>query len=205
MKTRRCLLVDLTLLETEYVAMDSVSLIKRIKSPDRTEIFVSEMTSPLGDMVGCSTSDGIFKLTFGTLQNLKRQIEDHASNPKLHCSRNSHLQQLAKELDEYFSGQRKAFEVAIDVQATEFRTLVWRKLKNVPYGDRITYLQQAEMVGNPKAVRAVAAANGKNPIAVVLPCHRVVGVGGNLTGYAWGLDRKRWLLDFERSNLGSNE
>ena len=93
------------------------------------------------------------------------------------------------------------FSVALDTPSTEFREKVWQGLKDIPYGQTRSYKQQADHLGNPKAVRAVAAANGQNRVSIIIPCHRVIGSDGSLTGYAGGLHRKKWLLDFEKSNL----
>lgn len=106
--------------------------------------------------------------------------------------------QARAELEQYFAGTRTVFTVGVDPVGTPFQLDVWRVLRGIPYGTTLTYAQIAVRVGRPTAVRAVGAANGRNPLSIVVGCHRVVGSGGALTGYAGGLDRKRWLLDLEQ-------
>lgn len=106
---------------------------------------------------------------------------------------------LRKELGAYFKGDLKKFSVPLNPKGTTFQKRVWAKLRRVSFGARITYLELAEIYGDKKAIRAVAAANGANPIAIIVPCHRIIGHGGKLTGYAWGIDRKKKLLQHEMS------
>ena len=102
------------------------------------------------------------------------------------------------QFTEYFAGQRTEFDLPLDcATGTEFQRLVWRALCDIPYGETISYGELARRIGQPAAVRAVGLANGRNPLSIVVPCHRVVGTGGKLTGYGGGLDRKRHLLDLE--------
>lgn len=107
------------------------------------------------------------------------------------------LDTVATQLEEYFAGERTTFDLPLDLRGTEFQVSVWRALEAVPFGETSTYGAQAEQIGRPKAVRAVGAANGRNPVPIVLPCHRIVGKDGSLTGFAGGLDTKRFLLDHE--------
>ena len=107
------------------------------------------------------------------------------------------LQTAAEQLEEYFSGKRKQFDLKLNPQGTEFQKRVWLELQNIPFGKTTSYLELSRKLGDEKAIRAVAAANGKNPLWIVIPCHRVIGSDGSLTGYAGGLHRKKWLLDFE--------
>lgn len=108
-----------------------------------------------------------------------------------------------QQLNEYFLGKRKVFNVALDQQGTDFQTSVWDCLLKIPFGETASYQDIAKMIDNPKAVRAVGAANGKNPIAIIVPCHRIIGSNGTLTGYAGGLDRKYWLLKHEGVEISS--
>ena len=110
-----------------------------------------------------------------------------------------HIDALEAQLAGYFSGELRAFDLSLDPVGTPFQLDVWRALQDVPHGRTVTYGQQAARIGRPSAVRAVAAANGRNPLNIVVPCHRVVGADGTLTGYAGGLEAKRWLLDLERA------
>jgi methylated-DNA-[protein]-cysteine S-methyltransferase len=106
--------------------------------------------------------------------------------------------EVRAQLDAYFDGKRRSFDLALAPRGTEFQRRVWRALASIPYGTTTTYADIARSIGRPKAVRAVGAANGKNPLSIVVPCHRVVGKDGTLTGYAGGLSRKRRLLELER-------
>lgn len=119
------------------------------------------------------------------------------SNQKV---KNPIISQCCKELDEYFDNKRTKFDVKIDMKGTAFQLKVWSALLEIPYGKTITYSQLAEMVGNPKASRAVGNANGKNPISIIVPCHRVIASNGTLGGYSSGLERKKLLLDLEQNN-----
>ena len=110
------------------------------------------------------------------------------------------MAEVCQQLDEYFSGKRREFEIPLVLKGTDFQLKVWEALRRIPYGKTVTYKDIASDVGNPKAVRAVGMANHYNPIAIIVPCHRVVGVNGKLVGYAGGLDIKRYLLDLENKN-----
>ncbi len=107
------------------------------------------------------------------------------------------FEEITEQLDEYFAGRRTEFTVPLGLHGTPFQRRVWQALQSVPYGTVCTYTELAAAVGQPTAVRAVAAANGRNPVSIVVPCHRVIGRDGTLSGYAGGLDRKRYLLDRE--------
>jgi len=116
--------------------------------------------------------------------------------------RENAITELTKtQLLEYFSGQRKEFSVPLNAQGTEFQKRVWRALTTLKYGETCSYSYIAESIDNPKGVRAVGLANGRNPISIIVPCHRVIGKNGTLTGYGGGLNRKAWLLNHERDSL----
>lgn len=106
------------------------------------------------------------------------------------------------QLEQYFVGMRRAFDLPVYLKGSEFYCKVWSELLKIPYGQTISYALLAKRIGNPKSVRAVGLANGKNPVSIIVPCHRVVGSSGNLTGYAGGLERKKWLLDHENRCSG---
>ena len=112
------------------------------------------------------------------------------------------LEQAAAELGEYFAGERRHFDVPLDLRGTDFQLDAWRALADVPYGETRSYGEQAEAIGRPGAFRAVGAANGRNPVPVVLPCHRIIGADGSLTGFGGGLDTKRRLLAHEQAQQG---
>lgn len=107
------------------------------------------------------------------------------------------LQEAARQLNEYFDGKRTDFSFTMNPQGTDFQKKVWKSLHDIPYGSTRTYLEQSKILGDVKAIRAVASANGRNPLWIVVPCHRVIGSNGALTGYAGGLWRKKWLLEHE--------
>jgi len=116
---------------------------------------------------------------------------------------NTIIEQTQVQLQEYFAGKRTEFDLPLSFSGTEFQQQTWRALLTIPYGETRSYSEQAHLIGNPKAVRAVGRTNGLNPIGIVVPCHRVIGKSGKLTGYAGGLDKKRFLLDLERKNKKS--
>jgi methylated-DNA-[protein]-cysteine S-methyltransferase len=107
------------------------------------------------------------------------------------------LQEAVTQLEEYFKKQRIAFSLKLNPKGTDFQRKVWQELQTIPFGKTASYLDMAKNLGDPKVIRAAASANGKNPISIVIPCHRVIGSDGSLTGYAGGLHRKKWLLDHE--------
>jgi methylated-DNA-[protein]-cysteine S-methyltransferase len=109
----------------------------------------------------------------------------------------------ANQIDEYFKGQRKEFVLDLILHGTEFQKTVWRELAKIPYGKIVSYGELAKLIGKPKAGRAVGSANGRNPISIILPCHRVIGSNGSLTGYGGGIWRKEWLLKHEGVQFGS--
>jgi methylated-DNA-[protein]-cysteine S-methyltransferase len=112
------------------------------------------------------------------------------------------LNEAIKQLDEYFAGERKLFDLPLKQHGTNFQQQVWDQLLKIEYGKTISYLQQSKLMNNPLGIRAIAAANGKNHLWVVVPCHRVIGSNGSLTGYAGGLWRKQWLLAHEARVMG---
>ncbi|WP_370444658.1 methylated-DNA--[protein]-cysteine S-methyltransferase [Aquimarina sp. AU119] len=109
----------------------------------------------------------------------------------------SHLQNAVSQLHEYFEGKRTDFNLVLNPEGTDFQKKVWNELLHIPFGKTATYLDMAKRLGDPKCIRAAASANGKNPLWIIIPCHRVIGSDGSLTGYAGGLWRKKWLLDHE--------
>ncbi|MEB6668059.1 methylated-DNA--[protein]-cysteine S-methyltransferase [Acinetobacter vivianii] len=123
---------------------------------------------------------------------LAELIEDR-QHPMLH--------KVKQQLEEYFAGQRQQFDLPLDFQGTAFQQQVWQALLNIPYGETRSYKEIAVQLGNEKAVRAVGAANGKNPISIIAPCHRVIGSSGALVGFAGGLDKKQILLNLEQSQI----
>lgn len=143
--------------------------------------------TPIGRIGLAEEDGGLTQLTFRTEPPVGTVLEETPF--LLHCK---------QELDEYFAGKRKAFDLPLRLKGTEFQKKVWAALCEIPYGETRTYGEIAAAVGNPKAARAVGLANNRNPVAVIVPCHRVVGGNGKLVGYAGGLDKKEYLLDLER-------
>ena len=128
-------------------------------------------------------------------------MADHAHTPTAAESwlpDRGELDNVRRQLDEYFSGARSGFDIITRPAGTPFQRAVWSMLEAIPYGATVTYGEIAGRLRRPSAARAVGAANGQNPISIVIPCHRVIGAGGDLTGYGWGLERKAWLLRHER-------
>jgi methylated-DNA-[protein]-cysteine S-methyltransferase len=110
------------------------------------------------------------------------------------------LQECVMQLESYFEGKRNDFSIKLNPKGTDFQQKVWKALVEIPYGKTRTYLEQSKVLGDVKAIRAVASANGKNPLWILVPCHRVIGTNGSLIGYAGGLWRKKWLLEHENPN-----
>jgi AraC family transcriptional regulator of adaptative response/methylated-DNA-[protein]-cysteine methyltransferase len=167
-------------------------------------IKTTELETPVGDMIAAATKDGICLLSFKGNPLMDKELGELASYFGIDVKHgtNRHLRALKKQLKEYFKGKRKEFSLPLLTPGTEFQQLVWNSLRKIPYGTTMSYLRQAKILKNPAAVRAVAGANGANRIAIVIPCHRVIGSGGDLVGYGGGIERKRWLIEHERKNSG---
>lgn len=115
--------------------------------------------------------------------------------------RDALIDRAIEEVDEYFAGKRTEFSIPLAPEGTPFQHDVWNALKKIPFGETRSYMDVARTIGKPKAVRAVGAANGRNPLGIIVPCHRVIGADGSLTGYAGGMERKKFLLDLERHRV----
>jgi methylated-DNA-[protein]-cysteine S-methyltransferase len=145
------------------------------------------VTSPIGWLTLVASEQGLCAVNWGS-GGRKRSPE------------NLVLQAAATQLEEYFAGMRRVFDLPFDLRCTPFQRRAWSALAEIPYGATVSYGEQARRLGIPRAVRAIGAANGTNPLPIVLPCHRVIGANGALTGYGGGLDVKRWLLTHERGS-----
>ncbi len=158
------------------------------------------VTTPLGILIACASEQGLCYLGYDKQLRIDAQLAEIAKelDAAILPGSNEHLTQAASELSEYFDGSRKEFSVSLHMVGTEFRKKVWVSLLDIPYAKTVSYKEQSISVGNLKAIRAVASSNGANKISIIIPCHRVIGSDGSLTGYASGLHRKKWLLDFER-------
>ncbi|MFH1195220.1 MAG: methylated-DNA--[protein]-cysteine S-methyltransferase [bacterium] len=171
-------------------------------SPEKTIINIVRFTTPIGPMFACATSTGVCLVEFTDRRMLETEFKDlrRRLNAEILPGTNEHLVKVQKELAEYFNGTLKQFTVTLHTPGTPFQHSVWEILKDIPYGETRSYEQQAIALKKPTAVRAVASANGHNRVSILIPCHRVIGKDGNLTGYGGGLARKNWLLDHERQN-----
>ena len=167
-------------------------------------IDVMRIETPLGTMFACGVEQGICLLEFSDRKMLETEFKSLSKqlNATIVQGDNPHFRILAQQLKEYFEGIRKGFSVPLYLPGTDFQKMAWESLQRIPYGTTRSYLQQAMDIQRPGAVRAVANANGMNRIAIIIPCHRVIGSDGQLTGYGGGLWRKKWLLDFEREHSG---
>jgi methylated-DNA-[protein]-cysteine S-methyltransferase len=155
-------------------------------------IHFTYLDSPIGRLLLCSDGEALTGLYMDVPsrppRDLHRWVEDASTLP---------LPSAAQQLGEYFAGTRREFELPLRMRGTEFQRRVWRSLTEIRYGETWSYGQLAKRIDNPNASRAVGSANGCNPIAIVVPCHRVIGADGSLTGFGGGVERKRWLLAHE--------
>jgi len=147
---------------------------------------VTHFSSPIGTLEITVNENGIKSVLF-----VENEPSIRSSNPVLN--------ECTKQLSEYFENKRTEFDLPLNPTGTNFQKTVWEELQNIPFGKTISYMNLAKRLGDPKVIRAVGTANGKNPIAIIIPCHRVIGSDGSLTGYAGGLKRKQWLLEHESS------
>ena len=159
----------------------------------------AKIESPVGELQVFASENGLCGLLWPGVE-LSRFGDDIksaeiASHPVFNA--------LSLQLDEYFSGTRREFDLPLDLIGTKFQVEAWNALQEIPFGETRTYAQQAAAIGRPKAIRAIGAANGRNPISIVVPCHRVIGKNGSLTGFAGGINVKRTLLDLEQKRPAS--
>ena len=148
--------------------------------------YYSRITSPVGPLLLAVSKHGLLALEFGRGKIGDGWVESEGRTAD-----------CARQLAEYFAGRRRRFDLPLDLRGTDFQKRCWRELLKIPYGETRSYGDIARAIGNPAAVRAVGLANGKNPIAIIVPCHRVIGSDGSLTGYGGGLENKRRLLELE--------
>ena len=169
------------------------------KSKQQDILLYKRFDTPIGPMITIAGSKGICLLEFGDRRMLETEFIDLQKrlNAVILPGVNSFIEQVMMELDEYFNGKRCEFTVPLHTPGTEFQNLVWNTLMSVPFGETVSYQALAKQINNPKAVRAVGRANGMNRIAILIPCHRVIGRDGELTGYGGGIWRKEWLITHE--------
>lgn len=156
------------------------------------KIFQTYYNSPLGQIELTGTKEGIISIMF---------CEDGEQTKDIPVV----LAECYQQIDEYFQGKRQSFSIKYVLNGTEFQSKVWAELAKIPYGETVSYKNIAEAIGNVKAIRAVGNANGKNTLNIVIPCHRVIGANGSLTGYGGGLWRKEWLINHEQKNMGCSK
>jgi len=159
-----------------------------------SEEFVEYYKSPTGTIEIVSSDTSITKCNFA-----KDNFRASSKNvPPI-------MKNALVQLKDYFDGKLQDFVLQLELSGTEFQLRVWNELQEIPFGQTITYKELAEKIGNKKAIRAVASANAKNPISIIVPCHRVIGSDGKLRGYGGGIERKKWLIDFEKSAYKSRK
>jgi methylated-DNA-[protein]-cysteine S-methyltransferase len=155
-----------------------------------SETLISTIASPIGPLTLLARD--------GVLTNLSMLEHRHTPPPPVDAvADDAWFKDVAAQLDGYFAGELTTFDVEMDLRGTEFQQRVWAQLREIPYGETISYGELATRIGNANASRAVGLANGRNPISIIVPCHRVIGADGSLTGYGGGLERKTWLLKHE--------
>lgn len=168
----------------------------------RQAILIHRFTTLLGPMLVCATDRGVCLLEFTDRRMLETEFRDlqRLLNARIISGENPHTRQAEKEIGEYFAGTRQQFDLLLDTPGSAFQREVWQALCSVPYGQTSHYQALAARMGKPTAVRAVAGANGANRIAIVIPCHRITGKDGAMTGYGGGIARKAWLIEHEQKN-----
>ena len=162
----------------------------------QTATYYSRFTSPIGELLLVSDGEAITGLTM-------HQNWDDVTIPSDWIAAEEPFADVKTELAEYFAGELHEFTVPVKLIGTEFQLQAWEQLKSIPYGETITYGEQARRLGNPSASRAVGAANGRNPISIIIPCHRVIGSTGHLIGYGGGVNQKEYLLKLETHSMAT--
>lgn len=171
-----------------------------VESRQKQIVTLNRILTPLGPMFACATEKGICLLEFTDRRMLETQLKRIRSRFKAEIvtGLSPWFAVLDDQLKAYFEGKRTHFDIPLDLPGTDFQRQVWDALRTIPCGKTRSYQEQARVIGRPMAVRAVAHANGDNPISIIVPCHRVIGADGNLTGYGGGIWRKQWLLKHEQ-------
>jgi methylated-DNA-[protein]-cysteine S-methyltransferase len=159
-----------------------------------TKTYFTEFASPIGTLQIFGTDEAITGVFMENHRHQSLETRDAVRD-------SGPLREARRQLEEYFAGERREFSIPLHAEGTEFQRSVWQALRGIPYGVTVSYGELAQRIGKPRAVRAVGLANGRNPISILVPCHRVIGANGSLTGYGGGLERKRFLLDLEKSEV----
>ena len=182
-----------------HAAFRNVTGLSPSQSRHQSMITLSQFSTPLGPMYAGASDKGLCFLEFTDRKMIDGQIEklQKQMKAKFVKGKSAILDRVEIQLEEYFAGERRDFELPLDVWGTDFQKQAWEALLQIPYGETRSYQQQADIIGKPKAVRAIASANAKNHIAIVIPCHRVIAKDGGLAGFGGGIWRKKFLLDLE--------
>lgn len=166
----------------------------------RQQVYYAEMESPIGPLTLFSSHKGICSIHFGSQEQTIMKVKLNKYFLKHDFIQDdTKLSEAIHQLQQYFFGTRTTFQLPLDLRGTPFQLKVWNALQHIGYGETATYKRIAELIGNPKAVRAVGGANNQNPVSIVIPCHRVIGSNGALVGYGGGLDKKEYLLNLEKN------
>ncbi|MFJ1430379.1 methylated-DNA--[protein]-cysteine S-methyltransferase [Capnocytophaga canimorsus] len=163
------------------------------------KLIAKYIQTPLGKMMGIFTQNGLCILEYTDKKTFQKDIT--SLNKEIIFTENELTLLLETEIENYFKGELKEFSIPLDLTGTPFQQKVWRILQQIPYGKTISYKEQAQKYRDNKAIRAIASANGKNKISIIIPCHRVIGSDGNLIGYAGGIWRKKKLLELEQNTI----
>ena len=164
------------------------------------DVIYSDMSSPVGKLILLASNKGLHAIFW------EKDLKDNFCKRKIAGLKRSNthkiIQKTKKQLMEYFKGKRRRFAIPLVLVGTSFQGKAWRQLQKIPYGKTIFYSEQAKKIGNANKARAVGIANSRNPISIIVPCHRVIGKSGKLTGFAGGLDKKKFLLELEERSRG---
>lgn len=165
----------------------------------KTRVVAAQITldSPVDALVISATPQGVCGVQFAGDKKLEMLLDEKQFSTSECETAHTFVSRVVQQLCEYFAGERTTFDLAYDLRGTEFQLQAWNALAQIPFGSTMSYKEQATLIGRPTATRAVGAANGQNPVAIVLPCHRVVGANGAMTGFGGGIERKEWLLRHE--------
>lgn len=168
----------------------------------KTQLLSSTFNTILGDMLAIADDQGLYLLEFTDKKLLNYEVQklEQVLHTKIIKGNNLHLTSIEKEIQEYFAGKLSEFSTKLHLLGTDFQKSVWQQLLKIPYGETESYLMQAKAIGKAKSFRAVANTNGRNRLAIIIPCHRVINSNGKLGGYAGGVSRKSWLIEHEKQN-----
>lgn len=164
------------------------------------QFFSGEFTAPFGELNVVASDDGVRYVMFENDAHPKPLDGLSPHRDESHAV----VRRVLDQLSEYFAGVRREFDVSLDLRGTEFQVAAWTSLARIPFGRTWSYGEQAASIGRPTAVRAIGGANGRNPVGVILPCHRVIGADGSLTGFGGGIEVKKWLLNHEKTVIARN-